>query len=478
MPLKKKIFKDQDLVDYITKSANFKIIIFFTIVTSFYGAYIIGNGINSFFEVIIYSHTSSYYNIMLFSILAINTINTSSMFIKNNDYIIRLGNREKYLKRLVEIVVKVNLLLITISILTFLSILILTKYKYIYIKEYQNYGTSNLIYSIFYLLRYYIYAIIFSIINTLLYERIGEHKVMIIDFIFIILFGLNTVTLIQKSKFSILPWTYFKLNNYTSFNEEIICSFIFLILLEVISIIIFKILMKRKKIFSKYLIYNDLNYLLKKQKKVLLLILIVPIILIIINLNKQLDWTIIISNTLGLTADKNQINSIITIIYFYNIISFLYLSFFYYIKDYQTNLEQVYLRKGFEDFYLHKTLLLLTIILLIKILQYIPLLLVLLITNYSLNFISLLNLFITDYLYILVITQLGISMYLSNIIFKKKRLINLVISIIIILNIPITIINLQEYKNILLLLLIIITVYNNYLNVKYHKRIINEVGGK
>lgn len=478
MLLKKKIFKNQDLINFITDSSNFKIILIFTIITAIYGAYIIGNGIKSFFEVIIYSHTNEYYNIMFFAVLAINTINTARLFIKNNDYIIRLKNRKNYLKELIKIVVEVNILLLTIGLLIFFSILILTKFEYIKTNEYLNYGITDVSYSVFYLLRYYIYAIIFSIINTLIYERSGEYKTIIVDFIFIIFFGLNMQYVAINSKFTLLPWSYFTIKNYGGFSSEIMMSLFFLIIIQVVTILLFKLTTNRKKVFNKYLIYNDLNYLLKKQVKILLLIIIVTMISTIINLNKDLSGLTIISNTLGLTFKLDELNTVTILMYFFNVISFIYLIFYSYIKDYQTNLDQIYLRKGFRDFYIPKTLLLLIIIFVLKIMQYFFTAAILLINKYSIDFASLSNLFITDYLYILMITQLAMAIYLSLSVFKKVRFLTILLSTIAIINIPVTVFALQKYKNIILLISALVIIYNNYLNINHHKKIICEVGGK
>ena len=105
MKSKKNLFNDQTLTDFITKTSTFKIILFFTIVTAFYGAYVIGYGIDGFFEPIIFSHTNSYYNVMFFAVLALNTINTSRIFTENTDYIIRLDNRKNYLKKCVKLLI-------------------------------------------------------------------------------------------------------------------------------------------------------------------------------------------------------------------------------------------------------------------------------------------------------------------------------------------------------------------------------------
>ncbi len=478
MKSKKNLFNDQTLTDFITKTSTFKIILFFTIVTAFYGAYVIGYGIDGFFEPIIFSHTNSYYNVMFFAVLALNTINTSRIFTENTDYIIRLDNRKNYLKKLVVIVTKVNILLIIIHLFSFFTILLFTKFDNFKITEYLDYDINNLSYSVFLLLRYYIYAILFSIINSLFYERFGEKKTMIIDFIFVICFGFGISSSMMESNFSFLPWEYFKLKNYGSFSKEIIISIFYLIIIEVLAIILFKIISQRKKLFTKHLIYNDLNYLLKKQRKILFILILVPAISIIINLNKSLSGLTIIGNTLGLTFDLKSLNMMVLLMYCFNVVAFLYFTFYNYIKDYQTNLDQIYLRKGFHDFYLPKTLLFLVIVLLIKFIQYLPLLLVILIGNYSLELTSLLNLFITDYLYIVTITQIAMSIYLTYIIFKKIRFLIVFIGIIIFINIPVTIVALQEYKNIILFVLVAVIAYNNYLNIRYHKKIIDEVGGK
>ena len=110
----------------------------------------------------------------------------------------------------------------------------------------------------------------------------------------------------MESNFSFLPWEYFKLKNYGSFSKEITISIFYLIIIEVLAIILFKIISQRKKLFTKHLIYNDLNYLLKKQRKILFILILVPAISIIINLNKW--WRLLV--TLQASSKTTDLQSV------------------------------------------------------------------------------------------------------------------------------------------------------------------------
>lgn len=253
--LKKKIFNNQILIDYITKSPNFKIILLFTILTSIYGVVAIGSRKTTFFEMIVLAHNNTYYNIMFFSILTVNTINTCRIFMNNYAYVTRLETRKKYLKELLKIVIEVNLILILINILSYLAILVLVKLDKIKIKKYLNYNINNLNYSIFLLLKYYIFAIILSSINTLIYEYLNENKTMIIDLVFIALFGLDISSIFTKEQyFSILPWSYYRFKDYITFQNELISTISFFLILSIILLVIFLVVSKRKK-----LLYRNLN---------------------------------------------------------------------------------------------------------------------------------------------------------------------------------------------------------------------------
>ena len=91
--------------------------------------------------------------------------------------------------------------------------------------------------------------------------------------------------------------------------------------------------------------------------------------------------------------------------------------------------------------------------------------------------ISILKLFITDFLFIVLLQQILLIGYILIYIVKKLKYLIFVISMILILLIPKNIVALEKYYLILISLVGLFIFINKNVNKKYHKRIIQEIGG-
>lgn len=244
--MKKKLSKKIPIIDFITKTSKFKIIFILMLITVIYASLLLPANQNNLFKSIILTHTFPMFNVMFFSVLSLNTINTCTIFCKNDSYIIRLKNKKATAKELVKLVLQVNTLLIICFLLIYFMLLSLSQFGYYQTTEVFKYHITTKTYSIFLIIRYYLYALIFSAINTILYLKLKEKKTLILNIIFIVMFSFISLELDNVS-FNFLPWHYFTLINYNSFIIELKYSLIYLSLLIFVFIILFNI--PNKKIF-------------------------------------------------------------------------------------------------------------------------------------------------------------------------------------------------------------------------------------
>lgn len=466
---------NQQIIDAITKTSVFKLTFIFAVVTAIYGAFALVPDTKNFFNTIIIGHTFSYFNILVFSLLAVNTINTCYQFYKNKDYLIRLETKEKVLKELLKISLQMNILLIICFLLIYLMLVNISQFGYYSPTTIFNYNVNTSIYTIFLLLRYYLFAIVFSLINTILYVKL-ENKVLLIDFLFIIMFALAPNYILQQSSFHIMPWQYFMLNNYGTFSNELMYSFLYLLILEVITLIIYKLALKRNNKIFTCIFRRDISYLIQKHKKILSLIIIISVIIFILKYLENYTGIELYKSTFGLAVDSTK-NIIEWATFYFNIISYLFITVFLYIKDYKNNLEQLYLRMDFKDYYLTKTISESVIIFIITFLQHILIIILGLILNRIDLSYDLIKIFMTSYLYILLINHIFMYLYLISSLSTKYKIISLILGLIIIILIPKNIISLTNYIPIILAVLLLIIFITNNLNKKYNKKIIQNIGG-
>lgn len=472
--MKKKLSKKIPIIDFITKTSKFKIIFILMLITVIYASLLLPANQNNLFKSIILTHTFPMFNVMFFSVLSLNTINTCTIFCKNDSYIIRLKNKKATAKELVKLVLQVNTLLIICFLLIYFMLLSLSQFGYYQTTEVFKYHITTKTYSIFLIIRYYLYALIFSAINTILYLKLKEKKTLILNIIFIVMFSFISLELDNVS-FNFLPWHYFTLINYNSFIIELKYSLIYLSLLIFVFIILFNIPNKKNLSLTKYLFKSDLNYLIKKQKNILLLIVTVPVVVLITRLSQELSSLELLKSALALDITKNSYNILDYVIYLFNILSYIFITNYLYLKDYQVNLDKIYLRTDFKKFYLQKTTIFLIFTFIIMFIQYFLLILVLAFTNHPIILKEIIKVFIINYLFITLIQQIFVSAMIIYSSFSKLRIGLIILGIISFIFIPKNIINLNAYY--LLLALILVIIINKTLNKKYHKKIIQYIGG-
>ena len=474
--MKKKLSKYKILVDSISKTATFKIVLFLSFATAIYGVSLC-NLIHDFFLSIIIPHSLSYFNIMVFVLLLVNTINNCNVVLKNYNYVIRLENRRNLAKNIVIVNLIVNIVWIIVFLLMFLSIIVFFRLEYISLYNMKAYDINILIYTIFYILRYYLYAILITTIFSLIYLKLKEKKTYLIGLLFICGFLFSNSNLDIVKNFQLLPWKYFEMINYTSFMTEVNYSLLYCIILEVIVLFLYNINQMKVKFRSQklYFLINDVDCLVRNNKNILILFLFLPVICSTMCGGEGTNGTYIFQTVLGLNIEKNNPYILSVLLYLFNILGCAYVFIKSFIKDY-SNVSNIYLRYNHKKFFIIKVINLSIILLILKLLQYELLYIVILILNGSCS--NVINLFFKDLIFTLFLNSLFLLFYIIYKIFKKMRFLIYVVSFIFIYLFIIRQHNISEINLVYYLALFILEIgITNYILIKNNKKVIQEIGG-
>jgi hypothetical protein len=236
------------IISYITSGEKYKVIFFSTIILALYGGLVLGIGNDNFIDSFMIPFQFEIFNILMFSIMFLNTLNTCHIFASKFDfYIIRLKSKKKYVNELLKNVLLSNVFNLLIFLLFYFMILNIFKLGNISIHIYI-YNVSNIIYLIFYMARYFIILLLTTTLSALIYINFKIKYTMIFDSLFLIGFLVMVVNKTKISSFSILPWSYFGNVIYSSFLLDISYSILFVLILECIIYMAYKFTLKNNKV--------------------------------------------------------------------------------------------------------------------------------------------------------------------------------------------------------------------------------------
>ena len=243
--MKNKMLRRYHIVNYITEQNTFKGIFFLGVLLALYGV-VLTNGIPTIVESFLTTFTFYFFNIALIFLVMLYTYNTYNYFSKKFDfYLIRLKNKHKALKETVYVVVLSNILYFFLLFLIYLCFLIFFKVGNIGLSSSIYNGIADYVYLIFYLIRYFIYVLLFTILNVLIINRWNH----IVSIIFLFLFCLSILSFSMNidmiNRFIFNPGAYFSLIKYGSFSLEICYSLLYLIFLEILVIFLYHISKKK-----------------------------------------------------------------------------------------------------------------------------------------------------------------------------------------------------------------------------------------
>ena len=93
--MKKVLFKKNLLVDTIGKTYYFKMILILSFAVAYYGTNVLGNnGGTDIFSILLYSHSINYFNVMVFLLIFLNTLNSFYVVKQNYNYLIRIEDKK------------------------------------------------------------------------------------------------------------------------------------------------------------------------------------------------------------------------------------------------------------------------------------------------------------------------------------------------------------------------------------------------
>lgn len=245
--MKNKIPKNFQIINYIMSSQMFKAIFITTILVS-----LIGSGVltgKNYIESILIAFQNPIFNIMIFTLAFLNTINACTVFDKKiSFYIIRLKNKKNYMIEIIKNTIILTLIYLLILYLMYFMILNLEQFGQFKIEPYLNYGITNLTYVIFYLIKYTILVVLINVISALVYLSLKNKWTILIDSLFLIGFMLAGNDGTPIDTFSLNIWGYFGGIIFSSFTQEICFSILYILILEIICLSIFTITLKKKRL--------------------------------------------------------------------------------------------------------------------------------------------------------------------------------------------------------------------------------------
>ncbi len=227
----------------------------------------------------------------------------------------------------------------------------------------------------------------------------------------------------------------------------------------------------------KYMYMNDIEYLIKKRKKILIVLILIPIIAMLININQKVSLLEILNNCMGTNLNFKNSNILEYIMFLFNITIYLFLIIDLYVKDIVYQLDNIFLRISPLKWLLKKNLIFMSMIFIMKLLQYLFLLfLKFILTKSNENDNMVYKLIFSDFLYIIFLQYIFIFIYIVSLLLKKLKLMPYVIFSIIIIILPKSIYGLKNNQLCFLILLILLVLYLLYYLFKYHsKKIIESI---
>ncbi|GEM_PF-1824907 len=195
----------------------------------------------------------------------------------------------------------------------------------------------------------------------------------------------------------------------------------------------------------KYMIYNDIDYLIRKRKTILLLVLLIPLVSIFIAAFASATPNEIIIYSLGLSVNTKNIGVIELIMYLFNVSLFIFLVADLYIKDVAYQLDNIFLRTRPAKWFVKKTILFMICILFMKLIEYLGIFIFFVIVK-NVNIINqdFIKIFFCDYLYILLIQYLFLLIYIISIYLSKHKWVCLLLFVVAMIFIPKNIFSLRN----------------------------------
>lgn len=195
----------------------------------------------------------------------------------------------------------------------------------------------------------------------------------------------------------------------------------------------------------RYIFYNDLEYIIRKRKKILLLLLLIPVGNLFINVAANGNSIDIITYCLGLNVNLKSFSAIELIMYLFNISLFIFLVADLYIKDVAYQLDNIFLRIRPEKWFVKKTILFMICMFFMKLVEYLGVFIFYaLVKNDNVFGATFIKLFISDYLYVILIQYLFLLVYVISIYLSKHKWVSVLLFVVVMIFIPKSIFSLRN----------------------------------
>lgn len=239
--MKKRWKQNNALIDSVTRTNRFKILEFLLILLALFAAFNFNPYDRKLTSGIIFCHTNPIFILLFLAYFLLVTLNTCISFYQYDTYLIRLKNKKGLIKKLVVIVLQINTILLIIYFIIYLSI-----YNLVMLDCYEqnpvfNYTITANTYAIYTMIKFYLLAYLYMIINTVLFVILRESKTVIVNIIY--LSGFIATNIDKKY----LPWSYYKLIDYHTFSNELLTFIGYLIIIILVICLLFYLGTKQKR---------------------------------------------------------------------------------------------------------------------------------------------------------------------------------------------------------------------------------------
>lgn len=177
----------------------------------------------------------------------------------------------------------------------------------------------------------------------------------------------------------------------------------------------------------KYILLNDVYYILKHKKKYLISFISFVLIILFLYKSSVNDVKELLNICSGINYSKNSSIFIELIIYIFNISTNVYLFFDIILKDIQYQLSNVFLRiKPCKWIYI-KIGIVSTVMFILKVFEYLVIYISFKFSKFNTDAIYIMSVMLADYIYILLIQFICFAMYIAYNISKKSSAIILIL---------------------------------------------------
>lgn len=453
--MKANIKKSLNIVSYFTKTSYFYLIVLLSFIACIVGGIFIGgislkDFIDNYYEIILNVLSSSSYTIIIFLIILINTFYLYNELTKKDNIIIRFNN-SKECNNIIVLTITISNIFILLLNTIFLLIATNILHGYGYNIEYLKYhNTYNIIYLLFFIIRYYSWIILLSLLNIKLFKLLSDKLTIILNiifyiFIYFVAFYPSDFIISSINQIGLDVKVFLFLVKYSSFIFEIIISLLYvsfiILLLKVITIITNNFKLRNIK-YPLIVIKNDLKSGFIKYHKIIIFYIFVLICLFTYFYLDKYESMIIddFTHILGISYNPSKDTIIPLITYLLNISIYVYISTNILLKDMNLQISNLFLRMQPIRFFINKMFSIFIGITILKICSYLIIFGISLF-QIKISLLTILGYFIKDLVYVFFIELLFLISIFIHYSYEKYTPFIILVFFIIIYLIPLSIIN-------------------------------------